>query len=115
MLSFQSIGDELDDGGEVGLRAKKMGFDIGVGRFNSRGGALVEVGDFLGESIGKFFCHREPDSIQVILEGGREFRREGKEGVIEFGRGRNSDDVVEIFEHLRFFILVFDGFGEIRG
>ena len=51
MLSFQSIGDELDDGGEVGLRAKKMRFDIRVGRFNSRGGALVEVGDFLGESI----------------------------------------------------------------
>ena len=113
MLSFQSIGDELDDGGEVGLRAKKMGFDIGVGRFNSRGGALVEVGDFLGESIGKFFCHREPDSIQVILEGGREFRREGKEGVIEFGRGRNSDDIVEVLEHLRFLSLVLDGLGEI--
>jgi len=113
MLSFQSIGDELDDGGEVGLRAKKMRFDIRVGRFNSRGGALVKVGDFLGESIGKFFCHREPDSIQVILEGGREFRREGKEGFIEFGRGRNSDDIVEVLEHLRFLSLVLDGLGEI--
>ena len=71
MLSFKSIGDERDDSGEVGLRTKKMGFNIRVGRFNSRGGALVEVGDFLGESIGKFFCHQEPDSIQVILEGGR--------------------------------------------
>ena len=86
-----------------------------MGRFNLRGGALVKVQDFLGESIGKFFYHWEPYSIQVILEGGKELRREGKEGFIEFGRGRNSDDVVEIFEHLRFFILVFDGFGEIRG
>ena len=113
MLSFQSVDDDLDDSGEVELRTKKMGFNIRVGRFNSRGGELVKVGYFLGESIGKFFCHWEPDSIQVILKGGRELRREGKEGFIEFGRGRNSDDVVEIFEHLRFFILVFDGFGEI--
>ena len=92
-----------------------MGFNIRVGRFNSRGDVLVKVGDFLGESIGKFFCQQEPDSIQVILEGGREFRREGKEGFIELGRGRNSDDVVEIFEHLRFLSLVLDGFGEIGG
>ena len=113
MLSFQSISDELDDSGEVGLRTKKIEFNIRVGRFNLRGGALVKVGDFLCESIGKFFCHREPDSIQVILEGARELRREGKEGVIEFGRGRNSDDIVEVLEHLRFLSLVLDGLGEI--
>ena len=90
-----------------------MGFNIRVGRFNLRGGALVKVQDFLGESIGKFFYHWEPDSIQVILEGGKELRREGKEGFIELGRGRNLDDVVEVFEHLRFLSLVLDGLGEI--
>ena len=114
-LSFQSIGDELDDSGEVGLRTKKMGFNIRVGRFNSRGGLLVKVSDFFGESMGIHFCHWEPDSIQIILEGGRELRREGKEGFIELGRGRNLDDVVEVFEHLRFLSLVLDGFGEIGG
>ena len=86
-----------------------------MGRFNLRGGALVEVGYFLGESIGKFFCHRDPDSIQVILEGGRELGREGKEVFIELGRGRNSDDIVEVFQHLRFLSLVLDGFGKIGG
>jgi len=92
-----------------------MRFDIRVGRFNSRGGALVKVGYFLGESIGEFFCHREPDSIQLILEGRRELRREGKEGFIELRRGRNLDDVVEVFEHLRFLSLFLDGFGKICG
>ena len=46
MLRFQSICDELDDSGEVGLRTKKMGFNIRVGRFNSRGGELVKLGVF---------------------------------------------------------------------
>ena len=76
---------------------------------------MVKVGYFLGESIGKYFCHREPDSIQVILEGGRELGREGKEGFIELGRGRNSDDVVEVFVHLRFLSLILDVFGKIGG
>ena len=71
---------------------------------------MVKVRDSFGESIGKFFCNREPDSIQIVLEGGREVRREGKEGVIEFRRGRDSDDFVEIFENLRFLSLVFEGF-----
>jgi len=114
MLSFQRIGDELDDSGEVVLRTKNMIFNIRVGRFNLSG-LLVKVGDCLGESIEKNFCHQEPYSIQIILEGGRECRREGKEGFIEFGRGMNSDDFFEIFQNLRFLILVFDGFGEMRG
>ena len=84
MLSFQSIGDELDDGGEVGLRAKKMGFDIGVGRFNSRGCLLVEMGNSFGVSIGKFFCHREPNRIKIFLKRGRELGREGEKGSLEF-------------------------------
>ena len=84
MLSFQSIGDEHDDGGEVGMRPKKMGFDIGVGRFNSRGCSLVEMGNSFGVSVGKFFCHREPNRIKIFLKRGREFGREGEKGSLEF-------------------------------
>ena len=64
---------------------KKMGFNIRVGRFNSRGGALVEVGDFLGESIGKFFCHREPDSIRK--EEGNLEEKERKDSLNLEGEG----------------------------
>ena len=41
MLSFQSIGDEPDDSGEVALRNKNMRFNVRLVRFNSRGGFLM--------------------------------------------------------------------------
>ena len=64
--------------------AKKMGFDIGVGRFNSRGCLLVKMGNSFGVSVGNFFCHREPNRIKIFLKRGREFGREGEKGSLEF-------------------------------
>ena len=94
-----------------------MKFNVRVVIFNLRGILWVEVGVFLVKALKNLSAtgRQEPESIQIFLEGGRELRREGKEGLIEFGGGRNSDNFVEIFESLRLLILVFHGFGEMRG